>query len=893
MASMFAKLEAPAGVMQPAQHTQIDRSELEEERPKQPKKVSFAQFDPSAQQHLNSMFMSPMMKELEAQVKMNTDILDRMNKQMEDERKARLKAKQTAHIPEALKGNGQEMVSIMKSVEDLILMGEEVPEEEEEEEKGDGNGEGADEAEESGDEGDEEDDDDEEEEEEEDEDDEEYRRRTQLNKLQILDSHSRAALTGHSLAAYVSTLDEDNLKKFTSKITQDCQLWLSRLFRFPDSSPFYHEEHKDGLVKICRMALYQKYPKYPVEGFEALYSRPPVIYISSAAMPGLSNYLCLQLGLPLSSICNVPCSSASGTTSIMDVEMLEKLIQDDVAAAKTPVLLVGFAGSPHLGSVDDLQELRKICINHKIWLHVEGNNLALLATVSVPNAVEPATSGDSMTLRLGKWIGIPGLPYITLYKASDPALELAAGLNTFNPQLKLNCLPLWIVLQSLGHDGIVDRIKHCCNLAEKMHELLEKLPTIQKVGEEKKEESEAKTIRDLIFVAIDALFVFKMASPTIVFKYVEDTSTGAVEIAPYSPVSPQEDIEEKEKLKTYYNALNMWLCDTLFYENSNVDIELIDVENEGNCIKFSPLDTAQVRGTVIEDIENFAENLKKQIAILDSTVLQRDRFCAIVEAQDNLRIVEMPNWAGLGVVQYMPEEWRERMTDLPDSAKREINNINTELVKKLQSKDTAFSQGFNDENIGCVKFGLITDDTDLEELIGLVCSVGKEIEESSKYLEKLSEKVQKGIEEANKELHKEMDEKLMQEGVLRQVPLFGSLLNWWSPPPKDSVKGRTFSLNSGTMASTEKTYKYHMQVQEDEAPPPPSSPPPATNAYKEVLKPVNTQQTKSAGAVKANLTQQFNSPSSHSQNSEPRSLQTDQKSLESQTKDTQQSPDLK
>lgn len=31
-----------------------------------------------------------------------------------------------------------------------------------------------------------------------------------------------------------------------------------------------------------------------------------------------------------------------------------------------------------------------------------------------------------------------------------------------------------------------------------------------------------------------------------------------------------------------------------------------------------------------------------------------------------------------------------------------------------------------------MKFGLITDDTDLEELIGLVYSVGKEIEESSK-----------------------------------------------------------------------------------------------------------------------------------------------------------------
>jgi hypothetical protein len=62
------------------------------------------------------------------------------------------------------------------------------------------------------------------------------------------------------------------------------------------------------------------------------------------------------------------------------------------------------------------------------------------------------------------------------------------------------------------------------------------------------------------------------------------------------------------------------------------------------------------------------------------------------------------------------------------------------------------------------------------------------------------------------------------------------------------------------MASTEKTYKYHMQVQEDDAAPPPTSPSPnqSLNSYKDVLQPVKIQ-TKSAGAVKANLTQQFNS----------------------------------
>lgn len=65
--------------------------------------------------------------------------------------------------------------------------------------------------------------------------------------------------------------------------------------RFGDCSVVYHEEERDGLVKICRLAMYQKYPKYPTEGFEALYSRPPVIYVSAAAKPGVSNYLCLQV----------------------------------------------------------------------------------------------------------------------------------------------------------------------------------------------------------------------------------------------------------------------------------------------------------------------------------------------------------------------------------------------------------------------------------------------------------------------------------------------------------------------------------------------------------------------------------------------------------------------
>lgn len=48
-------------------------------------------------------------------------------------------------------------------------------------------------------------------------------------------------------------------------------------------------------MRICRLALYHRYPKYVTDGFDALYSRPPVIYLSAAARPGLGHYLCLQV----------------------------------------------------------------------------------------------------------------------------------------------------------------------------------------------------------------------------------------------------------------------------------------------------------------------------------------------------------------------------------------------------------------------------------------------------------------------------------------------------------------------------------------------------------------------------------------------------------------------
>ena len=50
-------------------------------------------------------------------------------------------------------------------------------------------------------------------------------------KLKSLDSHADVAVMGHSIAAYVSTLELSHLRTFITRIVSDTTLWISRLFR--------------------------------------------------------------------------------------------------------------------------------------------------------------------------------------------------------------------------------------------------------------------------------------------------------------------------------------------------------------------------------------------------------------------------------------------------------------------------------------------------------------------------------------------------------------------------------------------------------------------------------------------------------------------------------------
>ncbi|KAE8283670.1 Pyridoxal-dependent decarboxylase domain-containing protein 1 [Larimichthys crocea] len=598
------------------------------------------------------------------------------------------------------------------------------------------------------------------------------------HRMQNVGEQGHMALLGHSLAAYISVLDRERLRKLTTRILSDTTLWLCRLFRYENGSAYFHEDDREGLVKVCRLVIHARYEEYASDGYAALSSKQPVIYQSASGRPGLGQHLCSQLGLPLSSLCTVPCNTIFGSQHQMDVALLDKLIKEDIEAGKLPLLLIANAGTPGAGHTDKLGRLKDLCDQYSMWLHVEGVNLATLALGQVTSTIMAANRSDSMTLTPGQWLGLPAVTAVTLYRHEDPALSLAAGLTSSQPVAKLRALPLWLSLQYLGHNGIVQKIRHAAALSQ---QLLQKLKTL---------------------VSIKTSVEDELSSPVVLFKFSQEMSAA----------SSGGSVEgfcagEREVL----DAFNRWLGEQLVQLVPTSGVDVVELEDEGTCVRFSPLLTAAVLGTQQQDIDDLVEKLSELVPVMSSTMCLRQDFREETHQHSPLLVyIDELSWPGLGVVRYEPQD--EGMDE--SRRKQELEKINTELLKKLQELDTdiIFSTGpeFGTEE-DCIFVGMVTEDVDVSELVDTIAALGRDIEESGRLLENMTEVVRKGILEAELQLQKANEEKLMEEGMMRQLPLVGSVLNWFSPV-QSSIKGRTFNLAAGSLDSTEVTYSTKAQA---------------------------------------------------------------------------------
>lgn len=198
---------------------------------------------------------------------------------------------------------------------------------------------------------------------------------------------------------------------------------------------------------------------------------------------------------------------------------------------------------------------------------------------------------------------------------------------------------------------------------------------------------------------------------------------------------------EKVANSAYFDKLNSWLGQNLQRDCPDLILEIREHPLYGTCIRFCPFELG-LADTVPNSAqwEELDDCLEMQLDILRATLKHKATLVHLVEQSPVLRLVPLYDWAGLGGVRFVPEGWE---TWLTDQAKTELNKLNADLVEALRATDNAFSLGEGLDGLICVRFGMVTEDTDVKELLDLVISVGRSVQENSRVLDTMSEIVKK------------------------------------------------------------------------------------------------------------------------------------------------------
>lgn len=513
---------------------------------------------------------------------------------------------------------------------------------------------------------------------------------------------------------------------------------------------------------------------------------------------------------------------------------------------------------------------------------------------SVPTEIKPIMSGDSLTIDFGSLIGISSLCHITLYKNRKNTNTYLQPYNNIKSTL-YKSLPYWCVLQSIGHEGVIERVRNASDMAYYIHDIVQKHQKYIKVVNFKpRDETTSKnyTLAELFVGALSMLTFVDYTNPIVLFQcdkaYIKERinffAEGNVDVVEVKkpkkilsqkekifaqledPISEKEqfrrlmarpepalefydkkkpepkpisdeEIEFDVEMSEYTDNLTTWLCNLLNSMHKKIELEAFELENNGVCIRYSPMEHANICQPVEYDLHMFSKSLDHIIVIIDASIKCKATLNKQIRTFSNLMPASIPKWAGIGAVRYIPEYLLDKIDDIlkyveykrtlkepvekaeitetsgtvvevtktvetsestakendakedlkqEEPAKEptkehvkgpydvgtmwdydkhiiEINDINDKLVKKLQAEDGAFSIGVATDSLKAIKFGMVNESDAVEKLASQVQVIGKEIEENSKYLEKMTGVIREAILKADNDMKKENEAQLTQK----------------------------------------------------------------------------------------------------------------------------------
>lgn len=200
------------------------------------------------------------------------------------------------------------------------------------------------------------------------------------------------------LAAFNPQLAAWSHAPWANEIEREVIQRLGKRFGFETVDGTVASGGQEANLTAVLCALHAKFPTYGQEGVQGR----PVLYTSAESHHSiLKSAACTGIGR--AAVRNVPTRDLK-----MDVEALERMLEEDVAAGHTPFLIVTTMGTTGTGVIDPIEKVHPLAQKYGCWLHADaawGGGMIIHPTYK--NRLKGIELADSITFDAHKWWSVP------------------------------------------------------------------------------------------------------------------------------------------------------------------------------------------------------------------------------------------------------------------------------------------------------------------------------------------------------------------------------------------------------------------------------------------------------------------------------------------------------
>jgi aromatic-L-amino-acid decarboxylase len=209
------------------------------------------------------------------------------------------------------------------------------------------------------------------------------------------------------------------------------------------------------------------------------------IYASEEAHSSIEK-AAIVLGLGQEGLRKIPTDEAFR----MNPVALEEAVKEDLDAGVKPICIIPTIGTTSTTSIDPVKEISEVSRRHGIWLHVDAAYGGAAATVTeMRNYFDGWERADSIVVNPHKWL-FTTFDCSVLYCRRPEVLKQAFSLTpeylrtTEAPSVKnlmdygialgrrFRALKLWMIIRSLGTEGITQTIREHISYAHKLETMI-------------------------------------------------------------------------------------------------------------------------------------------------------------------------------------------------------------------------------------------------------------------------------------------------------------------------------------------------------------------------------------------------------------------------------------